>query len=114
MSYTEVCSIHFRSPINRDNGYSNTNLSEDALSEMRLYVASRGLEEKYYNQTHAMIEWEIEELEEFENIGLILTGNVLTDYDGVFELPPQAVGLLLELGYTIDPDVLCGVEGFEE
>jgi len=46
-----------------------------------------------------MIEWDIPELEETEHIGLIFEGEELVDYDGVSEMPREAIEFLEVLGY---------------
>jgi hypothetical protein len=50
------------------------------------------------------IEWDIPTLEEVENIGIWCEDGtkVLRDYDGVFELPEQAIELLKENGFDTE------------
>lgn len=53
--------------------------------------------EDYY-----MIEWDIPELEDTWNIGLWTDPEdprIIVDYDGLFELPKQAIELLKENGF---------------
>lgn len=48
------------------------------------------------------IEWEVPTLDEVVNIGLWFDGKELTDYDGVFSLPEEAIQLLEENGFNAD------------
>jgi hypothetical protein len=57
---------------------------------MTLYLRDEG---------HGLIEWEAGEDGEGAAIGLIFEGRRVVDYDGVFELPMQAVKLLEAAGY---------------
>ena len=64
---------------------------------MTLYV------DKHNNK--GFIEWEYENNDEddgAEEIGLWFEGNKVTDYDGVFELPTEAIQLLVENGYDCE------------
>lgn len=66
-------------------------------SEMNLYIHEGG-------ETGG-IEWIYEDEEGYEDvveIGLWFEGNKVTDYDGVFELPAQAIEMLKENGYDTD------------
>lgn len=85
----------FRSPINRE--YSALPnvipLLEDTESVMDININEDGT---------GFVEWDIEELDECEGIGLWFKGNELTDYDGVFEMPAQLVEYLETLGYNMD------------
>lgn len=47
------------------------------------------------------IEWDIPNLGEFAEIGLIFEGRELHDYDGVFSLPAEAIELIEEAGFTV-------------
>ncbi|MEX0597121.1 MAG: hypothetical protein WD512_11530 [Candidatus Paceibacterota bacterium] len=51
-----------------------------------------------------MIEWDVPSLEETEHIGLWFDGKTLTDYDGVFELPIEAIKLIRKYGYSVPRD----------
>jgi hypothetical protein len=57
---------------------------------MPLYLQDEG---------HGLIEWEAGEDGEGAVIGLFFEGRRVVDYDGVFELPVQAVELLEAAGY---------------
>lgn len=70
-----------------------------ARNEMTLYVSEDG--------TEGSINWEYEleddeEAGEGVDIGLWFDGMNVTGYDGVFELPKQAIELLKENGYNTD------------
>lgn len=47
------------------------------------------------------IEWDIPELEEFVAIGIWTEGGKLTDYDGVFDLNPDAIKVLRKAGIIV-------------
>ncbi len=52
--------------------------------------------------TYLLCEWDIPEVEEFASIGLWFDDKKeMTDYDGVFELPEQVIGLLEEQGFVV-------------
>lgn len=86
----------FTSNINIDNGVSNTSIGTKT-SEMELFIDDDG--------TPSMIEWVVEDDEEIvEHIGLSFDGKDLDDYDGVFELPKEAILLIKESGYNVSED----------
>jgi hypothetical protein len=85
--------IEFFSPINLENSFTNKNLSKNTKSEMDITINEDGT---------GFVEWEVEELDLVEGIGLCFEGNELTDYDGVFELPKQLIDFLTEKGYNMD------------
>ena len=91
----EIAKKVFRSRIGRENSFTSWTESEDAESVMTLYVDEFG-------QT-AHIEWEVEELGACENIGIFCHEKpyVISDYDGVFEVPEQAIQLLEENGFDV-------------
>ena len=87
----------FRSPINKENSFTQWNVAEDTESTMTLY---------YYRDTTGYIEWDIPEIEETYEIGLTFEFDkqgkrTLTDYDGVFAIPQQALDLLQEQGVDV-------------
>ena len=47
------------------------------------------------------IEWDIPDLDITEEIGIRHNNKTLTDYDGVFELPNEAIKLLENNGFII-------------
>ncbi len=54
---------------------------------------------------YGFIEWDIPDIETTEQIGLWFeNGNVLTDYDGVFSLPKEAIELLRSNGFVVGED----------
>ncbi len=85
--------FEFFSPINRETSFGNTNLSENTKSEMDITINEDGT---------GFVEWEVEELDLVEGIGLCFEGNELTDYDGVFSLPKQLIDFLTEKGYNME------------
>lgn len=90
----------FESPINRE--YSSSPILEPlgiAKSTMTLYMKP--------DESYGCIEWEMEfndgEYYECESIGLWFDNQkCLTDYDGVFSMPKEAIELLEECGYNSD------------
>lgn len=88
-----IDTLSFRSPINSENSWTRTTLSEDTPSTMALLL---------YGDMSGAIEWEMPELDMSEYIGLTFgleprDGKiviVLTDYNGVFEIPEQAMDLI--------------------
>lgn len=78
--------IEFESPINIENSFTSNALGTKT-STMELYGE--------------MIEWDVNDGEFVENIGLTFTGMELDGYDGVFSLPMQAVMMLRGLGFTV-------------
>ena len=85
--------FEFFSPINVDNSFTNKNLSKNTKSEMDITINEDGT---------GFVEWEVEELDLVEGIGLCFEGNELTDYDGVFSLPKQLIDFLTEKGYNME------------
>lgn len=60
---------------------------------------------------HYEIEWVFSPVnspddEDVEHIGLTFDGKTLTDYDGVFELPKEAVKLIRKAGFRVPKDFL--------
>lgn len=55
----------------------------------------------YAEGPHYFIEWDIPSLEATENIGLTFEHKTLTDYDGVFSLPKEAIALLRKAGFHV-------------
>ena len=55
----------------------------------------------YVDECSGYIEWEFKSKKDYgcEEIGLRFEGKKVTDYDGVFSLPVQAIQLLEEKGY---------------
>jgi len=85
----------FRSPIGRETSFYNTPLSDDTESTLELFTCENG---SYF------IEWDIPELGETEHIGIFVDEGtkVICDYDGVFEVPEQAIEFLKEQGFNVD------------
>ena len=70
----------------------------DSISTMELFTDD--------DNVPSMIEWDVEELEITEHIGLWFEGKELVGYDGVFELPTEAVKLIRKGGYKVPSDML--------
>ena len=78
--------ITFTSNVNVDNGYTNNSIGTFEQT-MELFINE--------DTTNIFIEWDIPEAEETVLIGIwIDNDDNLIDYDGVFELPKQAIELL--------------------
>jgi hypothetical protein len=88
-----IAKIEFESPVNRDNGTTNEPLGTHK-STMELFAFDDG---------HYSIEWDIPALDTTEEIGIWHNNKTLTDYDGVFELPNEAIKLLENNGFIV-PD----------
>jgi hypothetical protein len=57
---------------------------------------------------HGMIEWNIPTLDRTEHIGLFWDNDKnLTDYDGVFSLPPEAITFLEANEFKVSDDFRC-------
>jgi hypothetical protein len=64
--------------------------------------ASKGVNvELHLDGDHCHAEVYSDDQEEYADIGLAFDGNVLVDYDGVFDLPPHVAALLLVNGYDL-------------
>lgn len=99
----EVASKTFTAPIVRE--YSSvpgvTPLGTHE-STMTLYIGDD-------DPLYTCIEWDIPGADEFLSIGIWMErlangGLALSDYDGTFSLPAQAVDLLRSHGITVDPE----------
>jgi hypothetical protein len=90
--------LTFDSPINLERSASPVleRVSDKAQSTMELFANDNG--------TPTGIEWIVQELDLYEFIGLWFDGKTLTDYDGVFELPKQAIKLIRKAGYKVPKD----------
>ncbi len=84
----------FRSPISSENSFSRQQLADEVESTMEFFEDDLG---------GGVIEWDIEELETTEHIGIQVENGVLEGYDGVFYLPKQAIALLEKVGIVV-PD----------
>lgn len=87
-----IAIIKFNSPIGIDNGYTN---SSQGIQESTM--------ELFYNEGHAWIEWVVDALDIVEHIGIYCQNApmVLSDYDGVFEMPVEAKKFLQDNGYDV-------------
>lgn len=92
--------LEFISNINEDNGYTNTSVGTKQ-SEMELLGNA--------------IEWVVNDGEYVEGIGLEIDEdtNLLTGYDGVFEIPVQAMLLAAANGIMPDHEMLYMDEEIE-
>lgn len=93
--------IEFLSNINIDNGYVMNPLGK-MKSVMELYSYSDGMFDEKVE-----IEWYVQQIDEIVTIGIEYdidkTGKkIVTGYDGVFELPEQAIQLLEKNGFNCD------------
>ena len=94
---TAIDTLKFTSPINLEGSWGERNLSESAQSSMALFLNK---------DDTGWIEWECEELDLTESIGLRFEFDSkgkrsLVDYDGVFSLPDQAMDLLERNGIDV-------------
>jgi hypothetical protein len=88
--------LTFSSNLNIDNGYTNDSQGEHE-SEMTLYLDNDGCP--------SCIEWDNPIM--YANIGIEFDEDTkeVTGYDGVFELPSEAIFLLQQSGYKISDDL---------
>lgn len=83
--------LRFKSTISIDNGYTNSYQGEYE-SVMELHI--------WEQHESATIEWSVGDDDFFQTIGLFFDGKTLVDYDGIFELPSEALKLLRKAGFT--------------
>ena len=86
----------FNSPIGIDNGYTN-NYQGKFKSTMELFLDD--------NDEPTMIEWDVPDLETTEHIGIEYWDGEVQGYDGVFELPTQAILFLERVGFKVSEDL---------
>lgn len=98
--------LTFESPINSDNGYINTYQGEH-VSTMELFLHDDPDTGELSTKTNGCgaIEWYVESLDMGANIGLWWRHGKLVDYDGVYELPPEAAKLLKKFGVSTPKDI---------
>ena len=62
--------------------------------------------ELWMDEGHAPtgIEWVVDDGQFVEDIGLVFDGKTLTDYDGVFSLPKEAIQLIRKAGFIVPSD----------
>lgn len=88
----------FESELVSETAFNVTPLGK-AKSTFSLLVNNEG--------TSGVINWEYEFIDDEEEggeeaIGLWFEGNKVVDYDGVFELPEEAIQMLVENGYDCE------------
>lgn len=98
----KIKTLHFKSILNEDTGYVNRYLGYFD-QEMTLYKGNYDSREDIW---HYEIEWYIEEADRVAHIGLSVQKGRLIDYDGVFELPKQAVKLLRSVKIVVPRDMV--------
>ncbi len=86
----------FKSSLIMEGSWGEQSLGEHQ-SVMELYLTE--------DKTRGFIEWDVPELQELTEIGLWFQTHggemVLTDYDGVFSLPYEAIKMLEETGVYV-------------
>ena len=90
---TPLATIDFNSDLTVDNGIAVRSIGK-AKNKMNLHVDQDG--------RNGYIDWSYTleyGTEGEQNIGLLFTGKTVTDFDGVFELPEEAVDLLKSAGF---------------
>ena len=89
----------FKSSLIMEGSWGEQSLGEHE-SVMELYLTE--------DKTRGFIEWDVPELQELTEIGLRFEvyGDevVLTDYDGVFSLPYEAIKMLEEAGVFVSAE----------
>lgn len=58
----------------------------------------------YEDEGIYQIEWHIPALDEVYHIGLIFEGTTLVDYDGLYDLPKEAIALVRQAGFIVPED----------
>lgn len=93
-----IATTSFQSPINRE--YSSSSTLENLLPMTESTLELFEIEEGY----GYMIEWDIPELEETEHIGIFCQDipKEVSDYDGVFEVPKEAIKFLEDNGFNCE------------
>ena len=97
----------FNSPINWEHSSGAVaTISQDTESTFELFTKEGNIPSTGYGQ----IEWTFTDDSQqpgIEHIGVWWTNNNLDDYDGVFELPKQAIEFIQSLGVQVRPDFTC-------
>lgn len=92
----QVATKTFKSSLIMEGSWGERSLGEHE-SVMALYVTEDG--------RRGFIEWDVPDLQELTEIGLWFEQDtdevVLTDYDGVFSLPAEAVKMLEDFGVRV-------------
>jgi hypothetical protein len=90
-----IAKVTFTSPVNKENSFTAWSLGEHE-STMELHLRDE-------DNTVGWIEWDIPSADEYVEIGLWFGTDrtTLTDYDGVFALPDQAIKLLRDNGFHV-------------
>ena len=96
MSAKGVRSYIFSSPIRRQTAYDIVQV-DYGVQKQKMKLIPIKSDEK--GTKRFVIEWEIGDGLDYEEIGIWIKGNKVTEYDGVFELPEQAIKLLKQNGY---------------
>lgn len=89
--------VTFQSAINEENSWNSTTLSNSTESTMEMFMP----EDK---NSEGSIEWDIPELDITVNIGVWFEKGRLVDYDGVFDLPKEAIKLIRHSGLVVGRD----------
>lgn len=92
----QIAQVTFKAQLNRQGSWGTQSLGE-FTSTMTLYVNPN-------DTSYFLIEWDIPALDTTEEIGIWTENKVLTDYDGVFSLPKEAIQLLRDNGITVPVD----------
>lgn len=103
---TPVETHTFRSPISLDSSFGTRRVSDESLSVMRLYFHKDGSGRIEWDVWHDGVERDDCEPDLFESIGLTFEYDVkakrtLTEYDGIFAIPDEALDLLEKHGVDV-------------
>jgi hypothetical protein len=88
---SDTTKIQFRTNVNYDNGITSQSMGE-MNNEMEMF---------FENGVPTEIEWVVEDDLFVEHIGLTFERKVLVDFDGVFELPKEAIQMIRAAGFTV-------------
>lgn len=86
----KIMTHEFESELVEETAYSQKSIGKHK-SEMILWA----------RDGHHFIEWIVDDIAEVE-IGLTINHRTVIDYDGVFELNPEAIKLIKKAGYGVD------------
>jgi hypothetical protein len=101
--------ISFVSPLNVETSYSTKSLGSKVKSTMEIFVEENQHNLKPKHIQSCTIEWCYfvgEDREDATHIGCWFENGFLVDYDGVFELPRQAVRILRKNGFSVPKDYI--------
>lgn len=93
----------FYSPINRVSSFGIQPVSDRMYSTMEFFPRSSSSQEMSFFGCIEWIVYDADGNDEFvEHIGLWVQDNKLVDYDGVYDIPREALQLLIHMGVDLE------------